>query len=139
MNKIFLSSILLLVVLVGCNVQVTDSITNKTKSINTGSKANIYEKYSYDCNNLGDHSKHDYALQQELTTQCQKKCCNGNYCEECSWPMMIRIKQGRRPWIFCFNPQCPSRKELDASGNDKKNEPRYTGQKNEVENVKRVR
>jgi hypothetical protein len=86
MNKIFLSSILLLVVLVGCNVQVTDSITNKTKSINTGSKANIYEKYSYDCNNLGDHSKHDYALQQELTTQCQKKCCNGNYCEECSWP-----------------------------------------------------
>jgi len=30
-------------------------------------------------------------------------------CEECGWPMLISIKQGKRPWIFCFNPECPGR------------------------------
>jgi len=48
-------------------------------------------------------------------------------CEECSWPMLISIRAGKRPWVFCFNPNCPSRKPLTIDGETKKPEPRYTG------------
>ncbi len=29
-------------------------------------------------------------------------------CEECNWPMLTRLSKGKRPWTFCFNPQCPT-------------------------------
>ncbi len=29
-------------------------------------------------------------------------------CEECGWPMLMRLSKGRKPWIFCFNPDCPT-------------------------------
>jgi DNA topoisomerase-1 len=32
-------------------------------------------------------------------------------CESCSWPMLLRIKAGRRPWEFCFNPACEKNRE----------------------------
>lgn len=35
-------------------------------------------------------------------------------CEKCAWPMMMSLKKGKRPWIFCFNPECKSRKEREA-------------------------
>lgn len=31
-------------------------------------------------------------------------------CPECNFPMLISIKKAKRPWVFCFNPQCPTRK-----------------------------
>jgi DNA topoisomerase-1 len=31
-------------------------------------------------------------------------------CPECNWPMLMRLSKGKRPWIFCFNPQCPTNK-----------------------------
>ncbi|MCX6750003.1 MAG: hypothetical protein NTZ83_00940, partial [Candidatus Pacearchaeota archaeon] len=31
-------------------------------------------------------------------------------CEECQWPMLTRISKGKKPWTFCFNPQCPTNK-----------------------------
>jgi DNA topoisomerase-1 len=46
-------------------------------------------------------------------------------CEYCKWPLLLRIKQGKRPWIFCPNPKCESKKELDINGDTKKKEPRY--------------
>ncbi|MFA5019573.1 MAG: DNA topoisomerase I [Candidatus Pacearchaeota archaeon] len=27
-------------------------------------------------------------------------------CEYCSWPMLMSIKSGKKPWIFCFNNEC---------------------------------
>jgi hypothetical protein len=27
-------------------------------------------------------------------------------CQECSFPMMLALKRGKRPWKFCFNPKC---------------------------------
>ena len=30
-------------------------------------------------------------------------------CEHCGFPMLMSIKKGKRPWIFCFNPNCKSR------------------------------
>jgi DNA topoisomerase-1 len=31
-------------------------------------------------------------------------------CEECQWPMLMRLTKGKRPWIFCFNPLCVTNK-----------------------------
>ncbi len=32
-------------------------------------------------------------------------------CDECGWPKLIRLSKGKRPWEFCFNPNCPTNKE----------------------------
>ncbi len=29
-------------------------------------------------------------------------------CEECQWPMLTRLSKGKKPWTFCFNPNCPT-------------------------------
>lgn len=34
-------------------------------------------------------------------------------CPECNYPMLMSIKKGKRPWVFCFNPKCPSRQNKD--------------------------
>tara|TARA_Y100000310_G_scaffold292105_1_gene320584 strand:- start:677 stop:3013 length:2337 start_codon:yes stop_codon:yes gene_type:complete len=51
----------------------------------------------------------------------------GKKCEYCEWPTLLRLKQGKRPWIFCPNPNCESKKDLNIEGNTKKKEPRYIG------------
>ncbi len=33
----------------------------------------------------------------------------GKTCPECKFPKLLSIKKGKRPWEFCFNPQCPTR------------------------------
>jgi DNA topoisomerase-1 len=43
-------------------------------------------------------------------------------CESCKWPLLLRIKQGKRPWIFCPNPKCESKKDLDINGKTKEKE-----------------
>jgi len=30
---------------------------------------------------------------------------------ECGFPMLMAIRKGKRPWEFCFNPECPKRKD----------------------------
>lgn len=32
-------------------------------------------------------------------------------CDECGFPKLISLRKGKRPWIFCFNPKCPTNKE----------------------------
>ncbi len=32
-------------------------------------------------------------------------------CEECKFPMLMRLSKGKKPWIFCWNPECPTNKE----------------------------
>jgi len=46
-------------------------------------------------------------------------------CEKCGWPMLIRLSKGRRPWIFCFNPECETRKQPPAE--KKENEEKSEG------------
>ncbi len=60
----------------------------------------------------------------------------GKKCEDCEWPLLLRIMQGKRPWQFCFNPNCPSKKPMDLDGNDKKPEERYVGQQTSVDRKK---
>ncbi len=32
-------------------------------------------------------------------------------CEHCGFPMLMRLSKGKRPWIFCWNRECPTNKE----------------------------
>jgi hypothetical protein len=32
-------------------------------------------------------------------------------CKDCKTPQMMVINKGKRPWEFCPNPACPSKKE----------------------------
>ncbi len=34
------------------------------------------------------------------------------FCEECGYPLVAAFKKGKAPWRFCFNPTCPTNKEL---------------------------
>ncbi len=36
-------------------------------------------------------------------------------CQECGFPLVVALKKGRRPWKFCFNPECPTRKEYEKN------------------------
>jgi DNA topoisomerase-1 len=41
-------------------------------------------------------------------------------CEKCNYPMLLAIRKGKRPWEFCFNPQCPINKERIEEYNKRK-------------------
>lgn len=32
-------------------------------------------------------------------------------CEKCGFQKLMLLKKGRKPWVFCFNTQCPTNKE----------------------------
>ena len=32
-------------------------------------------------------------------------------CEKCGFPLMMSLRKGKKPWIFCFNTGCESNKE----------------------------
>ncbi len=32
-------------------------------------------------------------------------------CEKCGYPMLMRLAKGKKPWIFCWNPKCPTNSE----------------------------
>lgn len=64
-------------------------------------------------------------------------------CAECSFPMVLSLKKGKRPWKFCFNPKCKSNEEWQkkkeeflknkAAGKDVKEEDDSEEQKEEKE------
>ena len=29
-------------------------------------------------------------------------------CEKCMYPMLMRLSKGKKPWVFCWNPECPT-------------------------------
>ncbi len=39
------------------------------------------------------------------------KRVEGKVCESCSFPMLMSLKSGKAPWIFCFNPNCEKNRE----------------------------
>ena len=32
-------------------------------------------------------------------------------CEQCNFPMLMALRKGKKPWFFCFNPECETNKE----------------------------
>jgi DNA topoisomerase-1 len=43
-----------------------------------------------------------------------KKLDNNKLCDKCNFPLLMSLRKGKRPWIFCFNPQCPSRQNKET-------------------------
>jgi len=84
-----------------------------------------FKSYFIACTSYPD-CRQTYSLPKALIKKAEEKG-EQKICEECKWPMLMSIKQGKRPWIFCFNPNCPSRQPVDIDGNTKKPEPRYIG------------
>ena len=96
-----------------------------------------FKSYFVACNAYPD-CKQTYSLPKALIKNNQNKNC-----EDCGWPLLLSIKKARRPWVFCFNPECPGKKPLDVNGNDAKKEERYVGQvtdlkRKSIEEIERV-
>lgn len=43
-------------------------------------------------------------------------------CEHCKFPILMSLKRGKRPWFFCFNPECKSRKDQEERKKQKQEE-----------------
>ena len=74
------------------------------------------KKYFVACNKYPD-CKNTYPLPPNGIIKKTDKIC-----EECGFPMLMRISKGKRPWIFCFNPDCITNKKRIEEYNRKKEE-----------------
>ena len=57
----------------------------------------------------------------------------GKNCE-CGWPMLLLIRKARKPWQFCFNPNCTAKikgKEVNASEKAEESEKEVSEEENE--------
>jgi len=62
-------------------------------------------RYFVACDKYPD-CKNTYSLPPNGTI---KK--TGKICEDCGFPILMRLSKGKRPWEFCFNSECPKNKE----------------------------
>ena len=78
---------------------------------NTGKLVTLYSRRTgkrfIGCTNyFKELCKASFSLPQKGTIRSLGKNCRG-----CGWPtVQVRIR-GRRPWILCFNPNCPLKEE----------------------------
>lgn len=49
-----------------------------------------------------------------------KKAEDDKRCEADNFPKLIAIRKGKRPWEFCFNPNCPAQKNNSYNANNQK-------------------
>ncbi len=55
--------------------------------------------------------RNTYSLPPHGLMKPAKKRDGPIKCEHCSFPMIMSIRKGKRPWIFCFNPKCETNRE----------------------------
>ena len=89
-----------------------------------------FKSYFIACSNY-PACKQTFSLPKSLIKNTVHKNCEG-----CGWPLLLSIKKAKRPWIFCFNPECPNKKPLDANGNDAVPQSRYVGQATDINRKK---
>lgn len=71
-----------------------------------------FSRYFVACNNYPE-CKTTFSLPPNgLMKPARDKDGNLEFCEECKFPLIISFRKGKSPWRFCFNPKCPSNKEL---------------------------
>ena len=81
------------------------------------------KRYFIACNAYPD-CKTTYSLPPDgLIKKVDKNC------ESCNWPMLIRIGKGKRPWVFCFNPECVTNKKRIEEYQKKKQTPNIEEEK----------
>jgi DNA topoisomerase-1 len=64
-----------------------------------------FKNYFIACTNYPE-CKHTFSLPSKSLIKKADKIC-----PDCNFPMVISIRKEKRPWIFCFNPDCPSKKK----------------------------
>ena len=62
-----------------------------------------------------------YGLMKPSIVEIDREKTNEK-CPECGFPLMLAIKKGKRPWKFCFNPECPTRKQQEEYKNNHQKE-----------------
>ncbi|PIZ82600.1 DNA topoisomerase I [Candidatus Pacearchaeota archaeon CG_4_10_14_0_2_um_filter_05_32_18] len=67
-----------------------------------------YKRYFLGCSSYPECKKTYSLPPNSLIKKSDKKC------EYCNFPMLISIRKGKRPWTFCFNPECESRKNRES-------------------------
>jgi DNA topoisomerase-1 len=65
-----------------------------------------FKRYFVGCSNYPE-CKTTFSLPPGMIKNASKSC------GQCNFPKLIRIQKGKRPWEFCFNPECPSRKQKE--------------------------
>jgi len=60
-----------------------------------------YKRYFVACSSY-PKCKTTFSLPPGFIKQTKKSC------ESCGFPLLMRVQKGKRPWIFCFNPECES-------------------------------
>jgi DNA topoisomerase-1 len=71
------------------------------------------KKFFVACNSYPDckttFSLPPYGVIKKLESEGKQKLC-----DKCNFPLLMSLRKGKRPWIFCFNPQCPSRQDKNS-------------------------
>ncbi|MDD5700094.1 MAG: DNA topoisomerase I [Candidatus Nanoarchaeia archaeon] len=98
--------------------QKKENTLNKCPKCGEGNLAILYSKktrrFFVACNKYPD-CRNTYPLPPNGLIKKTDKVC-----EECGFPMLIRLSKGKRPWIFCFNPECPVNKKRLEEYREKK-------------------
>ncbi len=92
-------------------IEKEESTLNKCPVCNDGNLAILFSKRfnkSFVACNKYPSCKTTFGLPMGLV-----KRIDGKLCDKCGWQRLLLIKKGKRPWDFCFNPSCPSRKEQE--------------------------
>jgi len=76
---------------------------NKGSLVITYSKKN--KKYFVACDNYPECKK-TYSLPPYGLIKKTE-----NNCQICGFPLLMSIRKGKKPWTFCFNPECESNKK----------------------------
>jgi len=77
-------------------------------------------RYFIGCSNYPE-CKNTYSLPPNSLIKRADKSC-----DSCGFPMLLSIKRGKRPWTFCFNPECSTNKERLKKYNEKKEKDNYS-------------
>ena len=75
-----------------------------------------FKSYFVACSKYPDCKKAFSLPRYFLARKSNKKC------SECGFPEVTLIKKGKKPWIFCVNPECPKKEEYKKQMEAKKAE-----------------
>jgi len=77
-----------------------------------------YKRYFIGCSNYPE-CKNTYSLPPNSLIKAVKDDeGKPELCKECNGPMLLAIRKAKRPWKFCFNPECPTNKEWTKKRED---------------------
>jgi DNA topoisomerase-1 len=56
-------------------------------------------------------------------------------CDKCGFPLLMSLRKGKKPWIFCFNPNCPSRQQGAAQPAQEENSQESSSESDSKEQI----